>query len=373
LRMHTDWILSLAFSPEGLLLASGDRFGGLQVWETESGKEFHTLRGHVGAVSALSWSADSEQLVSAGQDASLRLWDMHEGAQRARWDAGVGGILAVECDVTGRVVCGGRDRKLAVWENPQGRLQQMSIPDEVIKLGVSHDSSHVIAGDAAGNIAVYTIGNGQLAGNLSLPLTPAISAAETARPTATHSAATQVISRQPSRPQRESGSLHAEIAAADAEARQTASELAEVRDALAAAESAVKSAEDSLKTLRQSATKLAVVVSSREAAARLAAHKAAELRAKAESTETASADDSADPRTRRERMQQRLNEKRSLLESTKALSERIGHAAALSPRDKGLESAAKLAAELRRKLAADVEETTNELRLLEAESGSARK
>ena len=28
LRKHTDWILSLAFSPEGLLLASGDRFGG---------------------------------------------------------------------------------------------------------------------------------------------------------------------------------------------------------------------------------------------------------------------------------------------------------------------------------------------------------
>ncbi len=50
LRKHTDWIFSLAFSPEGLRLpASGDRFGGLQVWEARSGREFLTLRGHVGA------------------------------------------------------------------------------------------------------------------------------------------------------------------------------------------------------------------------------------------------------------------------------------------------------------------------------------
>ena len=31
LRKHTDWILSLAYSPDGLLLASSDRFGGVQV------------------------------------------------------------------------------------------------------------------------------------------------------------------------------------------------------------------------------------------------------------------------------------------------------------------------------------------------------
>jgi hypothetical protein len=370
LRKHTDWILSLAFSPEGLLLASGDRFGGLQIWEAESGKEFHTLRGHVGAVNALGWSADSERLVSAGQDGSLRFWDMHEGAQRARWEGGVGGILAVEFDSAGRVVCGGRDRKLAVWENPEDKRQQMSMPDEVIKLGVTHDSSHVVAGDAGGNVAVFAIASGQLAGTLSLPLAPTISAAHVEPPAAPLRAA---ISRQPSRPQFQSESLQAQIAAAEAEARQAALELVEIRDALAAAESAVKSAESSLTNLRQSAAKLTAVVSRRESAARLAAQKAAELRARAESTETDSDGDLPDRQTRRERMQQRLNEKRSLLESTKTITERIERAAAQSARDAGLESAAKLAAELRRTLTEDVEATGNALRLLEAESGTAGK
>ncbi|HEY2251449.1 MAG TPA: c-type cytochrome domain-containing protein [Planctomycetaceae bacterium] len=268
LRKHTDWILSLAFSPEGLLLASGDRFGGLQVWEARSGKEFHTLRGHAGAVNALAWSADSERLLSAGQDDSLRFWNMHDGAQSARWNAGVGGILAVDCDAAGRVVCGGRKRKLSVWEKPEVGGQQMSMPDEVVKLAVSHDSSHVIAGDAAGNVAVFAMANGELAGNLSLPLAPKISTARTPPPAINELRRTrQKLAGQP-----------ADAAAAEAAARQAASELAEVRDALAAAESAVKSTEESLQQLRQSAAKLAALVSTREAAAKQTAKKAAELR-----------------------------------------------------------------------------------------------
>jgi len=363
LRKHTDWILSLAFSPEGLLLASGDRFGGLQVWEAESGKEFHTLRGHVGSVNAVSWSADSERLLSAGQDGSLRFWDMHAGDQSARWDGNVGGILAVECDANGRVICAGRDRKLAVWEKPEVSVQQMSMPDEIVKLGLSHDLSHVIAGDAAGNVSVFALANGDLAGNFSLPLEPVASTAKATVPAPT----------EPARSKRQSGAHWDEVAAAEAEARQIASELVEVRQAYAAAEGALKSAEESLKQLRQSTAKLGAVVSSREAASRRAAQRAAELRAKAESAETSSAGVPAGLLARRERIQQALAEKRSLLESTKTVAERIERAAAQSPHDDRLKAAAKLATELRSKLAEDVAETAEELRLLEAASDTARK
>ena len=283
LRKHTDWILSLAFSPDSLLLASGDRFGGLQVWEAESGKEFHTLRGHVGAVNAMSWSADSDRLLSAGQDGSLRFWDMHEGTQSARWNGGVGGILAVECDAAGRVVCGGRERKLAVWEKPDVKAQQMSMPDEVCKLGLSHDGSHLIAGDAAGNVAVFALASGDLpsgdlVGTFSLPLGPTVASTETFKRKSTEPAVAkgQLVT------------ISAKVAAAEAEARRAASEFLEASEALAAAEGAVKSAEETLKKLHQSTAKLAAVVASREAAARQATHKAAQLQAEEESAETSS-------------------------------------------------------------------------------------
>ncbi|MBC8116666.1 MAG: hypothetical protein H7062_19910, partial [Candidatus Saccharimonas sp.] len=278
LRKHTDWILSLAFSPEGLLLASGDRFGALQVWEAQSGKEFHTLRGHVGPVHSVSWSADSERLLSAGQDGTLRFWDMHQGTQIEKWNGDVGGILTVECDASGRVVCGGRERKIAVWEKPETKLQQMSMPDEVVKLAISHESSHVIAADAAGNVSVFTLGNGSLAGRFALPVAPALARTQTTPP-----ARSKPVSRKSPSPQPDS-QLSPEVIASEAEARKAAAELVEVREASALADAAVKSTEESLKRLRESAVKLQAVVALRDEAAKQAAQRAAELRAKTESS-----------------------------------------------------------------------------------------
>jgi hypothetical protein len=360
LRKHTDWILTLAFSPDGLLLASGDRFGGLQVWEAVSGKEFHTLRGHVGSVQTLGWSADSDSLLSAGQDGMLRLWDMHKGEVATRWEGGTGGILALDGDSAGLVVCGGREKKLAVWEKPDRRLRQMSMPDEVVKVGLSHDSSHVIAGDSAGNIAVFDLANGNLAGQFALPLGPPVVRAEPPRrkPTA------PTLAKLPARP------LSGDVADAGEAARRAAAELVEAREAWALTDAAVKGAEESMKKLRESAAKLAKLVAAREAAAKEAAQRAAELRARAEAPDRSAA--LIDPRAERERMHERLAERRSLLEATRAVTERIQRAAGKSPGDSGLEASAKLAAELQNKLTRDVEAAAGELRRMEESSGTAQ-
>ena len=44
LKKHTEWVTALEFSPDGVLLATGDRNGGLFVWEADTGREMFTLR-----------------------------------------------------------------------------------------------------------------------------------------------------------------------------------------------------------------------------------------------------------------------------------------------------------------------------------------
>ncbi len=39
-KKHTEWVTAIEFSPDGVLLASGDRNGGLVVWEAPTGREF---------------------------------------------------------------------------------------------------------------------------------------------------------------------------------------------------------------------------------------------------------------------------------------------------------------------------------------------
>jgi hypothetical protein len=58
------------FTPDGVLLATGDRNGGVWAWEAQAGAEFHTLRAHQARITGLAFRADSNVLASASEDGS---------------------------------------------------------------------------------------------------------------------------------------------------------------------------------------------------------------------------------------------------------------------------------------------------------------
>jgi hypothetical protein len=169
MKKHTDWVLSLAFSNDGLLLASGDRFGSLQIWEAASGDGFLTLRGHTGAINGIVWSADSNTVMSAGEDGTLRSWDMHEGTQRHLLNGEVGGVLAVDSDAFGHFVLGGRNRQLSIWRGMNDRRHRIPMDDQVIKVAMTQDGTHVIAADVTGSALLYNIETGRDVGRFALP------------------------------------------------------------------------------------------------------------------------------------------------------------------------------------------------------------
>jgi hypothetical protein len=75
---------AVALSPDGKLLATGDADGygiyqgidhAVRLWDLWTGKEVDQLRGHIGAVTDLAFSADGRVLVSASVDTTLLVWD----------------------------------------------------------------------------------------------------------------------------------------------------------------------------------------------------------------------------------------------------------------------------------------------------------
>jgi COMPASS component SWD3 len=44
LKGHTDWVNSVAFSPDGKLLASGSADGTIKLWDVATGQEVRTLK-----------------------------------------------------------------------------------------------------------------------------------------------------------------------------------------------------------------------------------------------------------------------------------------------------------------------------------------
>ena len=80
---------SVAFSPNGSILAIGSDNGTIQLWDVGTGKHLKTLPGHVGSVDILAFSLDGHTLVSVGtQENTLRVWsvDSGESLKTNRWN-----------------------------------------------------------------------------------------------------------------------------------------------------------------------------------------------------------------------------------------------------------------------------------------------
>jgi serine/threonine protein kinase len=76
---HRGPINSVAYSPDGQILATGGEDSTVRVWESSSAKLLRVLHGHDGIVWRVAWSHDGKRLASASEDGTVRLWDPATG------------------------------------------------------------------------------------------------------------------------------------------------------------------------------------------------------------------------------------------------------------------------------------------------------
>ncbi|HEY7424262.1 MAG TPA: sigma-70 family RNA polymerase sigma factor [Gemmataceae bacterium] len=67
---------SVAFSPDGRMLATGDHNGVLFLWELASGRRRHQFIGHESWIHALAFSPDGRSLAASSVDAPVYIWDV---------------------------------------------------------------------------------------------------------------------------------------------------------------------------------------------------------------------------------------------------------------------------------------------------------
>lgn len=114
---HDEEVTSLAFSPDGQLLASGSADTTIVFWDLETGEATWSSEGHWASVTTMIFEQDGSALLSGGRDNKLRTLRIPGGKVTATYEGHLGTVnSAAYGPLSDTILSAGDDGTLRVWE-----------------------------------------------------------------------------------------------------------------------------------------------------------------------------------------------------------------------------------------------------------------
>jgi WD40 repeat protein len=110
LRGHSDRVRSLAFTPDGSLLASASEDGDIRLWDARKGKPDRVLSEHGQAVFGVAFGPDGGRVYSCGHDGRLLAWPLEGNSVPRTLLTSARSLVAMAVSPDGQIVAAGGDR-----------------------------------------------------------------------------------------------------------------------------------------------------------------------------------------------------------------------------------------------------------------------
>ena len=161
---HIDSVLSVAFSPNGRLLASGSSDNTINLWDVASGHSVRQFIGHKGQVFGVAFSPNGAMLASASGDRTVKLWDVAGGRDPVTFAGHTDKVYSVAYSPDGRTLASGsRDQTIKLWEVAGGReLRTLAgHTGPVTTVAFSPDGQMLASGSEDGTIRLWDVATGR--------------------------------------------------------------------------------------------------------------------------------------------------------------------------------------------------------------------
>jgi WD40 repeat protein len=147
-------VTSVAFSPGGRTLATGNADGTTRLWDMASHQQIAVLTGPAGPVDSVAFSPGGRTLATGNADGTARLWDMASHRQIATLTGPAGPVSSVAFRPDGKTLAtGGADARVRLWDvathRPSGSLPTGPTAP-VSSVAFSPDGATLAAGSADG-------------------------------------------------------------------------------------------------------------------------------------------------------------------------------------------------------------------------------
>ncbi len=164
-QKHEDWILAFAFSSDGELLLSGGIDRVIRMWETKTGDELRTFKGHLGGIRSLSFFSREASILSGSIDHTIKLWNIETGKETQTFRGHESIVTALYGTFDGQHFISGSELGcIKIWSVDEGKeVQTLSGHDSAVhSLDLSPDQRYLISTAEDGYLNIWDMQTAKL-------------------------------------------------------------------------------------------------------------------------------------------------------------------------------------------------------------------